>query len=361
MGFLFALGAVVGLMLIAWLGAGVGDGRVLFGVIFPYAAFVTFVIGVVYRMVKWMRSSLSFRIPTTAGQQKTLPWIRHSWVENPTTSGGVFWRMVLEILLFRSLFRNTRAEMRSGPKLDYHASGWLWIVSLAFHYALLVIIIRHLRFFIEPVPRVINLLEAADGFFEMGLTPLQYLPGLMISGLILLAAVAFLLLRRIILRQVRYVSLANDWFPLFLIIAIGCSGILMRYFLRVDIVGIKELAMGLVAFQPVIPEEISVWFYIHLFLVSILFAYFPFSKLLHAPGVFLSPTRVYANNNRLVRHINPWDYPVKVHSYQAYEDDFREKMIEAGLPVEKGGPKEEPTAEEASPAEAAPEEATEKE
>jgi nitrate reductase gamma subunit len=78
-----------------------------------------------------------------------------------------------------------------------------------------------------------------------------------------------------------------------------------------------------------------VLFYIHLFLISVLFAYFPFSKLMHLGGVFLSPTRNMPNNTREVRHINPWNYPVKVHTYAAYEDEFREKMIEAGLPVEK--------------------------
>jgi nitrate reductase gamma subunit len=67
----------------------------------------------------------------------------------------------------------------------------------------------------------------------------------------------------------------------------------------------------------------------------VLFAYFPFSKLMHLGGVFLSPTRNLPNDSREARHINPWNYPVKVHTYEAYEDDFREKMIEAGLPVEK--------------------------
>jgi nitrate reductase gamma subunit len=122
---------------------------------------------------------------------------------------------------------------------------------------------------------------------------------------------------------------------LFLILAIVKTGILMRYVLKADVVSIKELTMGLVSFHPTLPEGISVVFYIHLFLVSVLFAYFPFSKLTHMAGVFLSPTRNLSNNTRWVRHINPWNYPVKVHTYEAYEDEFREKMIEAGLPVEK--------------------------
>ena len=72
-----------------------------------------------------------------------------------------------------------------------------------------------------------------------------------------------------------------------------------------------------------------------LFLVSVLFAYFPFSKLMHLGGVFLSPTRNLVNNSRIKRHINPWNYSVKTHSYEEYEDEFRELMREAGLPLEK--------------------------
>jgi nitrate reductase gamma subunit len=109
----------------------------------------------------------------------------------------------------------------------------------------------------------------------------------------------------------------------------------MRYFIRVDITSVKELVIGLVSLHPTIPKGIGVIFYIHLFLLSVLIAYFPFSKLMHAGGVFFSPTRNMPNDNRARRHINPWNYPVKVHSYAEYEDDFREKMIEVGLPVEK--------------------------
>ena len=114
-------------------------------------------------------------------------------------------------------------------------------------------------------------------------------------------------------------------------------------------VNVKELAMGLVTLRPTMPEDIGTLFFIHLFLVSVLIAYIPFSKLMHMAGIFLSPTRNLSNNNRFVRHINPWNYPVEVHTYEEYEDEFREKMIDAGLPVEKMPTKE--ANNQASPAE----------
>ena len=111
----------------------------------------------------------------------------------------------------------------------------------------------------------------------------------------------------------------------------------MRYLpaSRVDIIGVKELATGLLTFNPIIPPNIGAMFYIHLFLVSLLLVYFPLSKLVHMGGVFLSPTRNLANNNRVRRHVNPWDYPVEGHSYEEYEDEFRDLMKSAGLPLDK--------------------------
>jgi len=328
MGIKFSLAAVFALVLAAFFGAWAGGDR-FFGVTVPYIAVFLFLVGVIYRVLNWGRSPVPFRIPTTAGQQKSLPWIAHSKLDNPSTKGQVVGRMILEVLLFRSLFRNSKYEMQKGPRLYYQWEKWLWLAGLVFHYSFLVIVIRHLRFFTEPVPFFVHNAERLDGFFQVGL------PGIYATDLLFIASVTYLLIRRLIIPQVRYISLPQDYFPLFLLLAIGTTGILARYFIRVDVVKVKQLAMGIVTFRPVVPEGIGVIFFIHLFLVSALVAYFPFSKLMHAGGIFLSPTRNLPNDNRIRRHINPWDYPVKVHTYAEYEDHFREKMIEAGLPVEK--------------------------
>ncbi len=329
MGLLFSFFTVTALVLIVLIGVKAANLHYLFGVIVPYAAFLTFIVGVIYRVVQWGRVPVPFRIPTTAGQEKSFPWIKQNAIDNPSTAFGVIIRMAFEVLLFRSLFRNTKTELREGPKLSYGSTKWLWLGGLAFHWTFLIILTRHLRLFFEPVPMLIQIMESLDGFFQVG-APVLYL-----TDLIFLGAVTFLFLRRVIIPQVRYISLAADYFPLFLIFSIGFTGILMRYFFKTDVVGIKQLTMGLITFSPVAPTGIGIIFYIHLFLISALFAYFPLSKLMHMAGVFLSPTRNLANNNRAVMHVNPWNYPVKVHTYEEYENDYREKMKAAGLPVEK--------------------------
>ena len=333
-GFIVAFAAVIVLMLIPLVGVGGFGLDSFFGVLVPYLAVITFFGGLIYRVIKWGKSPVPFRIPTTCGQEKTLPWIKTNAIDNPTTTIGVVIRMALEVLTFRSLFRNTSLDFRES-RIYYSSAKWLWLFALAFHYSFLVIIIRHLRFFTQPVPWLVTLTEKLDGLMEVGLWPFSWLPNLYLTGVVLLGAATYLLLRRIVIPQLRYISLANDWFPLLLIIHIAATGILMRYIYKIDVVGAKTLAMGLVNFSPVVPENIGVLFYMHIFLVAVLFAYFPFSKLMHAPGVFLSPTRNMVNNSRAVRHINPWNPDLKFHTYEAYENEFRELMIEAGLPVDK--------------------------
>ena len=329
--YLIPLTTVFLLFLVAYTGVEGAGLQWFFGIVFPYLAVLAFLIGFVVKVMGWAASAVPFRIPTTCGQQKSLPWIKQNCIDNPDTASGVFVRMVLEIFLFRSLFRNTKAAFNRNVsnRLSYSWEIFLWLGALAFHYSFLVVLLRHFRFFTSPVPSCLTWLEYFDGIVQLGL------PGLFLSGVVLLAATLFLLGRRIFDAKVTYISQAADYFPLFLIIGIAATGIAMRYFTKVDIIGIKTLTMGLATFAPVIPEGVGGLFYGHVFMVSVLFAYFPASKLMHAGGVFLSPTRNMANNTRAKRHVNPWDYDVDVHTYEQYEDHFREKMIEAGLPVDK--------------------------
>ena len=172
-------------------------------------------------------------------------------------------------------------------------------------------------------------MDKADSFFQIGLPPMYQ------TDAVILAALGFLLARRLFEPQVRYISFASDFFPLLLIGAIATTGVLMRYFVRVDVTAIKQLAMSLATFSPAVPAGVGSLFFAHLFLICVLLAYFPFSKLLHAPGVFMSPTRNLANNSREVRHINPWNPTVKFHTYEEWEEEFHVPMKKAGFPLEK--------------------------
>ena len=321
--------AVIALIIVPWVGVGTAGLTMLFGVGIPYVAWLTFFAGFIYRIVKWAQSPVPFHIPTVCGQQRSLQWIKTNNCESPHSYWGVFLRMALEVLLFRSLLRNDRTELKDRQKLVYSSNRFLWAGGLLFHWSLIIILFRHLRFFTEPLFPGISFVQSLDALFHVGL------PALYITDTVIVVALMYLFLRRVVFPQMRLISLPSDYFALLLMIAIVLSGILMRHFFKIDAEKAKELVLSMVSFRPVIPTAIGLPFYIHLFLVSTLIAYFPFSKLMHAPGVFFSPTRNLKNDSRARRHINPWGYPVKVHTYQEYEDEFREAMKEAGLPVEK--------------------------
>lgn len=296
-------------------------------VVVPYAAFALFLIGFSYRVLRWAWVPVPFRITTTCGQQKSLPWIKSAPLDNPSTSWGAIGRMMLEVLLFRSLFRNSRARLAKG-KLSFREDHWLWLGALAFHWSLLIILLRHLRFFLQPVPAVVNGIERFDGMLQVGL------PQICISDVVLICALAYLITRRLRDPVLRYVSLFSDHFVLFLLSGIALSGLLMRYVVRADLLTVKQFGLGLAALHPHIPAPVSSVLLVHLLLVSTLAGYFPASKLVHMAGAFLSPTRNLPNNNRAKRHVNPWNAPVATHSYEEWEQEFRGKLELAAIPME---------------------------
>ena len=301
----------------------------LFGVILPYTAMVVLLGGFLYRIVDWLRRPVPFRIPTTCGQEKSLDWIKQNKLESPSRAWHAVARVLSEVLFFRSLFRNTRAEMHDGAHLAYGSTKWLWLGGLAFHWSMLLIVIRHARFFFVMVPGFVDFLTDSDALFDVTL------PAFYITDALVLAAITFLFLRRLKDAKLRMISLPTDYFPLFLLAAIVVAGILMRYVAKVNVMPVKDQMLRLVSFSFDAPGDIGVLFYVHLFLVCVLAIYFPFSKLMHAGGIFLSPTRNLCNNSREKRHVNPWNAPIKFKSYTEYENDYREKMKKAGLPVEK--------------------------
>ncbi len=192
----------------------------------------------------------------------------------PLTRTGVGWRLTREVVFFESLFR---------------ASKWTWIFGWLFHAALLLVILRHLRYFQEPVWTVITLIQPFGTY----------------AGFAMVAGLAGLWARRFLVDRVRYISTPSDHLMLALLIAIGLTGLAMRFVAHTDIVAVKAFMLGLMRFsvQPLPADPVLL---VHLTLVALLMIIFPISKLLHAPGLFFSPTRNMTDDPREARHVAAW-------------------------------------------------------
>ncbi|MGE5471985.1 MAG: respiratory nitrate reductase subunit gamma [Bacteroidota bacterium] len=228
-----------------------------------YAAAALFIGGLLLKLVAFTRAPAPLKIPTTPA---------------PTTGSGVALRLLREVTLFESLFKGNL---------------WIWSLGWLFHAALLLVVLRHLRYFTEPVWSWVVVVQ----------------PFGILAGLAMVAGLAGLWGRRIFVERIRYISTPSDHLMLALLLLIAGSGLVMKFLRPTDIVAVKTFCLGLLHFE-LQPLPADGPLYLHLALVAALLVIFPFSKLLHAPGIFFSPTRNQADNPRETRHLAPWAAPL---------------------------------------------------
>ncbi|MDP1900589.1 MAG: respiratory nitrate reductase subunit gamma [Rubrivivax sp.] len=224
-----------------------------------YAATAIFVVGLAQKIRSYAGTPAPLKIPTTPA---------------PTTTTGVALRLTREVVFFESLFK---------------ANKWTWLFGWLFHATLLLVLLRHVRYFQQPVWAVIAFVQPFGTYAAFG----------MVAGL------AGLWARRFLVDRVRYISTPSDHLHLALLLAIALSGMGMRFVSPTDIVAVKAFMLGLMRLdiQPLPADPLLL---LHLALVALLMIVFPISKLLHAPGLFFSPTRNQADTSREARHVTAW-------------------------------------------------------
>lgn len=224
-----------------------------------YVATAMLVGGVAYKSWVYARTPQPLKIPIPPA---------------PTTRRGVVVRMLMEVTLFRSLFRSNK---------------WIWLFGWIFHVALLAVLLRHLRYFTEPVWGWVALVQ----------------PFGLYAGFAMIVGLAGLWARRFLVDRVRYISSPSDHLMLALLVAIAASGLAMKYLAHADIVALKAFFLGLMAFdwQPLPADPLLL---AHLALVAALMIVFPVSKLMHAPGIFFSPSLNQVDDARERRHSAGW-------------------------------------------------------
>ena len=168
-----------------------------------YAATAMLVVGVALKIRSYLRTPAPLKIPTTPA---------------PTTQGGVALRLAREVVLFESLFKSSK---------------WTWIFGWMFHAALLLVLLRHLRYFQEPVWTPVLWVQFFGTY----------------AGFAMVAGLAGLWARRFLVDRVRYISTPSDHLHLALLLAIGASGLTMRFVAHTDIVALKAFMLGLMRFD----------------------------------------------------------------------------------------------------------------
>jgi len=224
-----------------------------------YFATAVLLAGLISKIVQYARTPAPLKIPTTPA---------------PITETGVALRLVREVVFFESLFKGNK---------------WIWIFGWVFHFGLFLVTLRHLRYFIDPVWLPIVLVQ----------------PFGIYGGIAMVVGLAGLWARRLLVDRVRYITGPSDHLILALLVFIGLSGLSMTFLVHTDVIAVKQFFRGLMSFD-IAPLPADPLLLLHLLLVAVLMIVFPFSKLLHAPGLFFSPTRNQADNPREKRHIAAW-------------------------------------------------------
>jgi nitrate reductase gamma subunit len=228
------------------------------GQVFPYLAAGVFIVGMIWRVGKWLRVPVPFQLTLSPA---------------PVTTSGRIGKVCGEILLFPSLWCGDRG---------------LWLWAWLMHVSLVMVIGGH----------IVGISSIGLQFMDIGFTAGQSLAlsALMgtSSGVVMLAALIILLYRRTAVPEIKRLSDPADYFDLLLILAIVVSGLHMRMTsLDMDLMAIRAYLGGILSFHPTpIPKE---WIFVsHFFLVNVLLIYIPFSKLVHFAGSIVNQSMLVA-------------------------------------------------------------------
>jgi nitrate reductase gamma subunit len=196
-------------------------------------------------------------------------WVRffmHFWVwwrakrrfEGPSASIGwasakAYAFTVLDIVFFGRLFKGGAA---------------LWFGEWIFHFAFLLVMLRHLRFFLNPVPDWVWWAQT---------------PGL-IAGYILPLSLVYILAVRLLTKFEKYASTANVLL-LGLVLIISSTGVLMHGWFKLDVVETKLFVLGILSMKQVALPD-SLLFATHFVLVLVLVVFLP-THIFTAPLVMM--------------------------------------------------------------------------
>ena len=209
------------------------------------------------------------------------------------------WRILWRILLLSRKSENRTEKVQTVRKITpaaiLHMTGdiffltrlfrtnkILWFGEWIFHYAFLFVLLRHVRYFLYPVPEWI----------------VNFQPAGIYAGYVLTLSLLYILIVKLVIDKKTYFSSYN-FFLLFLLFIISLTGIVMKNFVRPDVVDIKHFVMSTMFFKPG-PAPQSFLFALHFIVTSIFIASLP-AHIFSAPFTLIE-ARKREGNLDLVMH-----------------------------------------------------------
>jgi nitrate reductase gamma subunit len=267
--------------------------------VLPYVAALASAAGLGWRVWLWWRTPQPWQVVLMPAPRR-LP--------------GVWARLGRELMASPSLWRGQRA---------------LWAGSGLFHLCLLLVLLKHLRLVLNPVPDWVVWLQA-PGSWAGALLPLTLL---------------YLLARRLADDRLLLLSTRADYLLLALLLALAASGLWLKLGPRVPLEEVKDYLLGLATFSPR-PAPAGGAFALHGLLALVLMLAAPFTKLLHGLAFFFNPVLAQRDSALLTRRVNPWDSQVEEGDLEArdlvegerpfftpgcYEDYLKYRWASAGV------------------------------
>jgi nitrate reductase gamma subunit len=225
----------------------------IFYYITPYVAVVIFFGGLAYRIYRW--------------SQKDPVGAHLSLFPRPEGTWARLWDALVDMFTMKGLVRVNKL---------------LWAGGFIMHLGLLFTFVGHIRAFAE-----LYFLWRLLGWGPEQQHTFSAVAGT-IAGLLFSIPLFYLLLRRWS-GAMKWLSTPEDFFVLYLLIAIGLTGFHMRLLRDVQVQELHRFFRGLASFnwQPA-PLSAGTSFTYHFAFVQILMVYFPFGKLTHTIGSLFS-------------------------------------------------------------------------
>lgn len=216
-----------------------------------YSVYLAFWIRIIWHFIIWYRAANAFKVYPLSSK----------------TSLDMLALIAADLFLFRRLFISNKL---------------LWIGSWTFHLAFVLVLFQHLRFFMDPVPSIIFVMQPIGRA----------------AGYVLPVSLVYIFGLKMIRERQRYVSRLNI-LVMSLIFLISASGLALKFVARPDLVQVKAFMIGILRFSPEVVPESSLFLF-HFLMVLFLLPYLP-SHVFTAPFVTIEATKRDEELNILLR------------------------------------------------------------